>query len=274
MAKRDRPANPFAEVDQTPPAVAVLLVEVLRQMAANPEIQRVRALALDALRVHPGQRLLDAGAGGGEVARQLAALVAPDGDVVALDLSETLVAAARERDDGSAVEYRQGSVTALDFPDDTFGGVRCERVLQHVPDPDKAVAELLRVTRPGGRVVLVDTDWESLAFDGAPEDLVARLREFQATRMPQAHRNMGRTLRRRLYRAGARDVQATPLTLYFETVAEAAGVLPFLDRSLPMQAEVVPAKIRERWFDALDAAQARNEFCAVLTLWVVAGVAG
>ncbi len=60
MAKRDRPANPFAEVDQTPPAVAVLLVEVLRQMAANPEIQRVRALALDALRVHPGQRLLDA----------------------------------------------------------------------------------------------------------------------------------------------------------------------------------------------------------------------
>jgi hypothetical protein len=149
--------------------------------------------------------------------------------------------------------------------------VRCERVLQHVADPDGAVGQLLRVTRPGGRVVLVDTDWDSLAFDGAPVDLVERLRTHLTTRMPQHHRDMGRTLRRRLVRAGAAEVTTVPVTVAFDTVASAAVVLPFLRRDLPPHVDPVPAELRATWYAALDEAQARHEFLAALTFWVVAG---
>src|SRR5438477_598166 len=114
----------------------------------------------------PGQRVLDPGAGAGEAARLTAARLGGLGEVIAVDRSDATLAAARERHDGSAVDYRYGDVTALDFPDVHFDAVRCERVLQYLAEPDAAVAELARVTRSGGRVCLVDTDWESVAVDG------------------------------------------------------------------------------------------------------------
>jgi ubiquinone/menaquinone biosynthesis C-methylase UbiE len=95
-------------------------------------MRRVRRVAQDALRPAPGQRLLDAGSGGGDVARSLAALVGPAGEVVAVDYSAVTIAAARARHDGSAVRYLTGDVSALDLPDDSFDGVWCERVLQAV----------------------------------------------------------------------------------------------------------------------------------------------
>ena len=168
--------TPFADLDQVPPQVRAMLIAALDQMAAHPQIQRVRRVARKALAPRSGQRLLDVGCGVGEVARELATLVAPDGEVVAVDLSAATVAVAAERHDTSNVRYAVGDIAALDFPDADFDGVRTERVLQHVTDPDASVAELARVVRPGGRVCLVDTDWESLALDGMPEGMVSALR--------------------------------------------------------------------------------------------------
>jgi ubiquinone/menaquinone biosynthesis C-methylase UbiE len=62
--------------------------------------------------------------------------------------------------------YAVGDTTALDFPDGYFGGVRYERVLQHVHDPDAVIQELARVTRPARRVCVVDTDRASTMGDG------------------------------------------------------------------------------------------------------------
>lgn len=263
--------TPFADLDEMPPEVVELLIDALRRMAAHPQIQRVRQAALAALRLAPGQRVLDAGAGAGEVARKLAALVAPGGSVVALDRSAATVAVARERHDGSAVDYRTGDVTALDFRDGEFDGVRCERVLQHLPEPDEAIRELIRVTRAGGRICLVDTDWESVAFDGVPVELVAAMRSHFFARAATHQRDMGRTLRRRLVRAGVHEVEATPFALVFDTPDSAGVVLPFVDPRVPPAAGMIPDELRGEWFAAVDAAGARGEFLATLTLWVAAG---
>jgi 2-polyprenyl-3-methyl-5-hydroxy-6-metoxy-1,4-benzoquinol methylase len=93
MADPDPQPNPFARLDQAAPDLAEHAIGILREMARDPGIQLVRATALELLAARPGQRLLDAGAGSGEVARQLAGLVSPGGSVVALDLSETAVSA-------------------------------------------------------------------------------------------------------------------------------------------------------------------------------------
>src|SRR5258707_10206557 len=100
------------------------------------------------------------------------------GEVTAIDLSAAVVAAAAQRDRGSGVHYAVGDITALDFPDGAFARVRSERVLQHLAEPDLAVAELARVTAPGGRVCLIDTDWESFLVEGMPEDLLHELRRL------------------------------------------------------------------------------------------------
>jgi ubiquinone/menaquinone biosynthesis C-methylase UbiE len=259
---------PFSDLDGTDTVVAGRLISALELMAANPEIQRVREVAFAALHLEPGQRILDAGAGTGEVARLLATRLCGSGSIVALDASAAVLAEARARDEGTCVQYLQGDVTALDFPDGWFDAARCERVLQHLADPGAAVAELARVTRPGGRVCLVDTDWESVAVDGVPRRLVAAVRAHLLATVVGRHLDMGRTLRRRLVRAGLRDVTAVPVALYFPDPIAAAAVLPMVNPMIPAEAGLTPADLREDWFGALGEAGERGDFLATLTMWV------
>lgn len=265
--------TPFADIDSNPPELHALLCSALDAMARHPEIERVRQAGRAALRPSAGQRLLDAGTGTGEVARMLAAATGPAGHVVALEKSESLLAAAQARHDGSPIRYRAGDVSALDIPDDEFDGVWCERVLQHLSHPDQAVAELIRVTRPGGRVCLIDTDWDSLAFDGMPADLTAAV--LAGTRNTTGHhRDMGRTLRRRLVTAGLDDLDATPVTCCFGDPSSAAVVLPMVNPAVPREAFMSADGLRDAWLGAVDRAGRRGDFLAVLTIWVVAGTVG
>ncbi|MFG2045385.1 methyltransferase domain-containing protein [Dactylosporangium sp. NPDC048998] len=235
----DAPGNAFIDLSRT---------------GADPELQRVREVAFAALRLAPGQRILDAGTGAGEAARLLAARLGGTGEVVAVD-------------------HRRGDVIALDFPGAYFDAVRCERVLQHLADPDAAVAELARVTRPGGRVCLVDTDWESVAVDGLPRGLVAAVRGHLLATVVRRHLDMGRTLRRRLVRAGLREVTAVPVALYFADPISAATVLPMVNPMIPPAAGLIPPELREDWFGALSEAGERGDFLATLTMWVATATA-
>src|SRR2546423_5369676 len=115
--RMDDSRTAFAQLDQITPELRAMLTSALDRMAADPQIRRVRRVAWQALAPRPGQRILDAGCGLGEVARELAAAVAPDGEVVALDLSAATVQAAAQRHDGSPVRYLTGDVAALGFPD-------------------------------------------------------------------------------------------------------------------------------------------------------------
>jgi ubiquinone/menaquinone biosynthesis C-methylase UbiE len=260
----------FSDVDQAARDRQASALDVLDRLAALPAIRRVRATARTALDVRPGRRLLDAGCGVGEEARELARMVGPDGEVTAVDLSAAFIATARERDGAGDVRYAVGDITALDFPDATFDGVRSERVLQHVADPDVAVAELLRVLRPGGRVCLVDTDWESFVTDGLPEDLVEKM--WALGRELGLLRPAGRLLRGRLLRAGVREVAAEPVTVALTERAAVAAVHPAFDEDMVRAFDVVPGELMDAWFAAFDAALDRGDFLAAVTFWVVTGV--
>jgi SAM-dependent methyltransferase len=264
-------ATPFADLDTLPPEMQTMLAAALEAMGRHPEIRRVRAVAHDALRPARGQRLLDAGAGGGDVARQLGADVGPRGTVVALDYSAATTAASRARYDGGPVQYVTGDVTALDLADDSFDGVWCERVLQHVGDADAAIGELIRVTHPGGRVCLIDTDWRSLLFDGVAADLAAAVVADMHSRFRPDQLEMGRTLRRRLVGAGLTDLAVTPVTCLFDSPDSAAVILPMVNPRVPAHSWRTAADVRERWFAEVAAAGLRGDFLAALTIWVVAG---
>jgi SAM-dependent methyltransferase len=263
--------TPFADLDGQPSEMTAMLLAALDAMGRHPEIRRVRRTALRALRPEPGQRLLDAGSGAGEVARWLAAEMGPAGEVLALDYSAATIAAAVQRHDGSKVAYRTGDVCALDLLDDSVDGVWCERVLQHVDDAEQAIGELVRVTRPGGRICLIDTDWGSLAFDGVPAGLARQVRAIMHGRLTPKQYDMGRTLRRRLVARGLEQVSATPVTCLFADPASAAVVLPMVNPMVPQESWMSPPGVRDEWFSHVDAAGSRGDFLAVLTIWVVAG---
>jgi arsenite methyltransferase len=79
-----------------------------------------------------------------------------------IDTSETMLARARRRD--APVEYGVGDALALPFPDEHFGVAVCTQVYEYVEDIAAALTEARRVLRAGGRLLVLDTDWDSIVW--------------------------------------------------------------------------------------------------------------
>lgn len=166
----------------------------LRARAEDETATREEYLQL--LGVRPGERVLDVGCGSGVVTRAMAKRVVPDGCAVGVDASTALVAVAREYADaallGGSVEFGEGDCRRLPFPDASFDAVIAATVLAHVPDAERALAEMVRVTRIGGRVGVFDFDGD--AFVIAHPDRVLT-RRIVASYSDHATVNVGLTRR-------------------------------------------------------------------------------
>lgn len=264
MADDDERMHAFEDVDRSPAAAE--LVRYLDNVAALPAVRAIHDATEALLAARPGERVLEVGCGTGADARELARAVAPGGSVVAVDTSETMLAAARARHDETlAVTYERADVTALPFADAAFDVVRIERVLQHVPDVARACAEMARVLQPGGRLLALDTDWGSLVVDLADTALAERCLAHARTRMIQPRAALA--LRRYLAGAGLRDVSMDAYAFCFTDLAEASVLVPMLNPEVPPEARMVPPGDREAWFAALDAAEAAGTFVAGWTAY-------
>ena len=125
------------------------------ERAAELQAERAEALRTRLDRLVPlsgDERVLDVGTGTGAVALALAPLVR---EVVGLDQSEERLAVARE-DAPDNVTFVAGEASRIPFEIGTFDLVTCVRTLHHVRRPEVVIAELVRVTRLGGRMLVVD----------------------------------------------------------------------------------------------------------------------
>lgn len=104
----------------------------------------------------PGERVLDVACGTGVVARRAAHRVGPNGTVVGYDLNPGMLAVARTiaPPHGAQIEWREGNVSAMPFPDATFDLALCQQGLQFFPDRPAALREIRRVLVPRGRLAL------------------------------------------------------------------------------------------------------------------------
>jgi ubiquinone/menaquinone biosynthesis C-methylase UbiE len=128
----------------------------------------------DVVQPRGAERALDVGTGAGALAFALAPLVH---EVVGLDPVPELLELARERALPNT-EFVEGDGTALPFPDGSFDLAGTHRTLHHVALPERVVADLARVTRPGGRLLVVD----QLAPDDPAQAAVVH--EFETARDP------------------------------------------------------------------------------------------
>jgi ubiquinone/menaquinone biosynthesis C-methylase UbiE len=128
---------------------------VLYQRYLVPAITAIWAADLvDRTNIRPGSRVLDVACGTGVVARAAAIRVGDSGAVTGLDINPGMVAVARSlpADLGAAsIEWQEGSVLALPFPDAAFDVALCQLGLQFFPDRPTALGEIRRVLVPGGR---------------------------------------------------------------------------------------------------------------------------
>jgi ubiquinone/menaquinone biosynthesis C-methylase UbiE len=123
--------------------------ELQRRERLRDEVERFVPLA-------GNERVLDSGAGTGALALALGPLV---GRVVALDLVPELLALGRQAAESAGVEnilFVEGDATSLPFDRDSFDLAACHRALHHIARPELVISELVRVTRIGGRILVID----------------------------------------------------------------------------------------------------------------------
>ena len=110
---------------------------------------------LDFVPPRAGDAVLDVATGPGTVARQVAARVGSHGRVVGVDISAAMLAVARARplEPGAApIEYVESTATSMPVPDAAFDVAYCQQGLQHMSDPNAALAQIRRALKPGGRL--------------------------------------------------------------------------------------------------------------------------
>lgn len=137
-------------------------------MARLPESQDLvirRGTVLEALNLRTGERVLEAGCGGGYYAFEAATFVGPTGRVCAIDISPDQIGAAQARcADVAWVECRTADIASSPYDDAEFDAVFAVQVLEYLADLDGALRHIHRMLRPGGRLVIVATDWSSAVW--------------------------------------------------------------------------------------------------------------
>jgi arsenite methyltransferase len=143
----------------------------------TPDVVAQREATRAALALQPGERVVDIGSGPGFLVAEMASDVGPEGHVAGVDPSESMLALARRRDGAGAVEHRVADALALPFGDGSFDAAVSTQVLEYVDDVPRALAEARRVLRPGGRLLVLDTDWDSIVWHSRDDALTRRVLE-------------------------------------------------------------------------------------------------
>jgi ubiquinone/menaquinone biosynthesis C-methylase UbiE len=179
---------------------------------ATPALVEQRRRTLDAMALQPGQTALDIGCGPGYLTLEMARQVGASGRVIAVDTSQPMLDIARARCAGEdQVEFHPADAAALPCPDASIDVAAAVQVYLFVPNLEAVVRDLARVLRPGGRAVVIDTDWDSVVWHSGDRDRMERLLGVWMGRYANAR--VARVLPGTLRRAGLKVEHAGAIPL-------------------------------------------------------------
>jgi ubiquinone/menaquinone biosynthesis C-methylase UbiE len=264
-------ASGFADVDgsDNPQFFSDSLRE---QYEKNRNLRLNKQRTLELADIRTGQNVLDAGCGIGIDALKMAALVGSSGHVFGIDLSQEMIASAKNNAAGSSlpVTFRQGDIYQPDFEDNFFDRCRCDKTFQHLAEPRKALSELARVTKPGGKIIIADPDHDSLIIDTPFAGINQRFTRFRSDRMPQgsiAHQLYG------LFKElGFSDVYVEPLARAYTDYEEKKITSPYLEEIWFAQEQgAVTREEAEMWAAYLQEAIQSDRFLCLQTYVITVG---
>ena len=168
MSDKERTHFGFKEVDKE--AKASMVADVFHSVASRYDlmndlmsagIHRIwKRFTIELSGVRKGHSVLDIAGGTGDLAARFADIVGPEGAVVLADINESMLKVGRDKllDSGHLgnLEFVQADAQYLPFPDDSFDCITIAFGLRNVTDKDKALRSMLRVLKPGGRLLVLE----------------------------------------------------------------------------------------------------------------------
>ena len=174
--------------------------ERLEAVYLGPDVVAQRNDTIQRIAIQEGERVLDIGSGPGYLAAAVADQTGPTGKVIGVDISQQMVDRASQRNQRGWLIYQCADAAALPFADNHFDVVVSTQVAEYVPDIEAFSSEVFRVLKPGGRGLILATDWEGVCWHSENPDRMEKV--LKAFGPHCADSKLPRTLTARLRKAG------------------------------------------------------------------------
>jgi arsenite methyltransferase len=195
----------------------------LEALYASPQIVAQRRRFRELVAARPGEAGIDVGCGVGHLTCELAREVGADGRMTGIDASDEMLAGAAERARAQGladrIDLRRGDATALGLASTSADFVVAVQTYSYVRDIEAAIAEAARVLRPGGRLAVLETDWDLCVYASPDTGL---MRQIFDGRWRFEHSHLPRELNRLFRGAGLTPAHAEAFPLV-ETAYDAAS---------------------------------------------------
>jgi SAM-dependent methyltransferase len=208
----------WGRVDDTPdPGWFLRFLDESRKFLPPPSLEAAKK-SFGFLDVKEGHHVLDIGCGTGLHCQLLAFLVGRSGLVTGIDYSDQMVREAQRRVEGKNLPLRfaRGDANALQFDSNTFDRIWCAAVLQHLEDPSRAIAEMVRALKPGGMVCSFEHDWGTLAIDAGDVETAQKIATLHCDSIRTGH--IGRQVPRLFKEAGLSEVTVTGIPYVMDSL--------------------------------------------------------
>ncbi len=244
----------------------------VERLYLTPDVVEQRCRVLSELALCPGESCLDIGVGPGLLAYDIAASVGSDGRFRGVDPSEPMLEMSRRRCAAfDWARFDHGDACSLPYDADEFDAAVSTQVMEYVADVPRALGELRRVLKPGGRALILDTDYDSLVLHS--EDGARTERILSAWDEHFVHRDLPRTLAGQMRRAGFEVVRQRVIPMFNPHYAE--NTFSYL--LVRAMAAFAPGRsgVSEdeatAWLEELDALGARGEYFFSINRYLFVG---
>jgi len=180
-------------------------------------VSKYKQRTYELMQLKKGDKVLDVGCGPATDTITLASLVSETGQVFGVDVDEQQIMLANQKaiDVGANkwLIHRLADGHQLPFDTDYFDSVRSERVFQHNTDSKQLLKEMIRVTKPSGKIVVLDTDWSTMSIDTDLVDIEQKIKKFHVEKVIK-NGFSGRQLYRMFIESGLKDIHVEMVPVY------------------------------------------------------------
>jgi len=188
------------------------MARLQQAIAESHDLVVRRGIVLETLNLRTGEKVLELGCGSGYYPLEAARFVGPRGRVSAIDISPDQIAAAQTRCTEFAwVECREADIAAPPYGNAEFDVVLAVQALEYLSDLDGALRHIHRMLRPGGRLIVMATDWSSAVWHSENAPRMQRVLTAWAPHTPC--RDLPGILAARLRRVGIQPLRPTPIPI-------------------------------------------------------------
>lgn len=266
--------NAWADPSKASTEDALQMAAFLEARSRVPDSLEVNQKLCQAITPIPGECLLEVGSGTGVICRMLAPYVQPAGCVVGVDISPEMTFEARRLafSEGirTGIAFETSTAEALPFPDASFDGALAARLLLHILEPGSVIREMVRVVKPGGKILTMDWDFETVTVDHPDRALTRRLLHWRNDHHG-GNNWSGRELWRHMHEAGLQNLAVHPWVVV--THGEAEGLTQSLWRAAQVACEggAISAAEQQAWISELKERIRAGTFFASVVYFIVLG---